>query len=275
MNTPTCVPRILRGLTFGLVVGLVALAPACSFSDFWAEYAGREQDDDAPAAGVVPTNTPWAYATPTPTALPTGTPYTYRPPATSTPRPAPTRTPTPAPTPSPTPLPSLLGELPAASDIPGDLEVTYEDADLTPEEVAAETTDPAAHLQRLRDWGYRRGAARELALEDPGMKEYLSELLGFQVSVLEFGSPGQARAAMDFQRVYAKAQADWDLDDEPAPDLGDASAALTGTAEYEGTDVQVAAIFVQQGNRLYRFIAVAGLYDPWDDAVAVARGTVK
>jgi hypothetical protein len=106
------------------------------------------------------------------------------------------------------------------------------------------------------------------------MSDYFSKLLGFQASVLEFGSAQQAREAMEFQRVYARAQPDWDLNDTPVERVGDTSIALTGSAEYEGTDVRVVAVFVQDGSRLYRFIAIAGLYDPFDDTVDIARETV-
>jgi hypothetical protein len=169
----------------------------------------------------------------------------------------------------------LLALLPTASDLPDDLTLDQEDADLTTPEVAAEADDAASYAAQLTAWTYRGGASRQFVLPDPGLGDFVSKLLGFQALVLEFGSAAPAREALDFQHSYALQRAGWDLQDVAGDAVGDASVTLTGTADYEGTTVQAVVVLVQRGARLYRFVAISGLADELDMTLRIARSAVQ
>lgn len=224
-----------------------------------------------------PTNTPWSYqATNTPWAYstPTEAPWSYEIP-TQTPR-TPTPTPTATRTPSPTPIPATdyLALLPGEDQVPGKLELAREDKDVTVEEVGEGFGAGAGLATSLERLDYRGGGLREFALPDPGLGDYLSRLLGMQTAVLEFGTDAQATEAMNVQQEFARNQDDWDIKSRDIEQIGDASLALTGDAVYEGTDVKVVAIFVRDGNRVFRFVSISGTYDAWDDTVKLAHTTV-
>ena len=127
----------------------------------------------------------------------------------------------------------------------------------------------------LEQLDYRGGGLRQFALPDPGLGDYLSRLLGMQTAVLEFGSAAQATEAMNVQQEFARNQDDWDIKTRNLDQIGDGSLALSGDAVYDDTDVKVVAIFVRDGNRVYRFVSISGTYDAWDDTVKLARATVS
>jgi hypothetical protein len=255
-----------------VLLSSVLLAGGCGFEAFVDDVLRSEEE---PArATAPPTNTPWSYSTPSATPMPTNTPWTWRPSrpaATSTP----TSRPTPSPTPSPTPVPvvNLLGCLPAMDDVPAGLRLDDEDATLSIDEVAGEVEDAAGYRDLLADWGYRGGSARQFSLPDPGLRDFLTRMLALEARALEFASAAAAGEAIAFQRDYAKQRPGWRLKDVAIDPLGDATYALSGTADYEGTEVSVAAIFIQDGNRVLRFVGIAGRLDPLDDTIEIARAS--
>jgi hypothetical protein len=149
-----------------------------------------------------------------------------------------------------------------------------EDGRVTVDEVGEGFGGDAGLADALRDLDFVGGGLREFALDNPGISEYFSRLLGMQTAVLEFGSAEQAAQAMDLQQSFARSQPDWDIDPKQIDQIADEAIALTGDAEYEGTDVIVVAIFVRDDDRVYRFISISGAYDAWDDTVELARKTV-
>ena len=257
-------------------LGIVLLAGGCSFEEFFSSDFDRSgarpeatatQGRTTPTATTTPpaTHTPWIYVPDKPT-------------RTSTPTPAPTRTPTPTPTPSPTatPVVNLLEELPGADDVPDNLRMEREEPTLTAEQVASEVETPDDYLRLLGDWGFRGGSLREFQHPSPGIGDFLSDkLLGLEVRGLEFGSQADALAAIEYQREFARNRAGWNLKDARVEQIGDATFALTGTAKYEGTEVSVAAIFVQDGNRVYRFVGVGGLEEPFDRTLQIVRAALS
>lgn len=251
------------------VAGIALLFTAgCSLEEFFGTDWSDDSVSGTPTATPVrstpmPTNTPWVFVTATPTSTPAPT---------STPTPRPTATPTP--TPSPTPVPDYLRFLPTLDAMPDDFELTAEDASLTAAEASEGFEDPAQLAERLNALGYESGAYREFALPDPGISEFVTKMLGFQATLMQFDSAGHASDAIAFQSAFARGQADWDLDDKAVERIADASTALTGTAVYEGTDVNVVVIFVRDGDLVYRFVAISGLYDAFDDTVEIARETL-
>jgi hypothetical protein len=282
------VSRSVRVVFLG-VGALLLVASGCGFSDVleWSGAPSVQTADSTPAAATVtatplrstpiPTATMWSYSTATPTPF-DDTLYvtrTPRPTATPTPTPSPTPTSSPTPTPSPTPVVSLLPALPTEEDLPNGLRLEREVAHLDTADIAREAEDSAAYERQLRDWGYTRGAAREFLLPNPGVVDFLTKMLGFDARVLEFGSAASATNAIEFQRDFALSRPDWRLNETSVERIGDATIALTGTADYQGMEVRVAAIFVRDGDLVYRFVAVSGGYDAFDDAVAIARRVVE
>jgi hypothetical protein len=222
----------------------------------------------------------WSYstATPTPIVTPaaTSTPRpTSTPTATATPTATSTPTPRPSPTPSPTPVVSLLPALPTEDDLPNGLRLDNEVAHLEIDAIARESDDPAEYGRRLQEWGYTRGAAREFLYPNPGVVEFLTRMLGFDARVMEFGSATHATSAIEFQRDFALARPDWRLRETSVDRIGDTTIALVGTADYQGMEVRVSAIFVRDGDRVYRFVAISGGYDAFSDAVDIARRVIE
>lgn len=283
------------------VGALLIVAAGCGFSDV-LEWAGEPSASNAtstpnggtgtaqPQVTPIPTAPMWVYATPTATiptsatATPTSdylsdvtrtpsTSATPTPAATSTPTPRPTATP--SPTATPVPLVSLLPFLPTEADLPGRMRLENEVEFLTVEQIASEAGNAAEYQRLLGEWGYTRGASREFLLPNPGVFEFLSELLGFEARVMEFDSANDATAAIEFQRDFALERPDWRLRETTVERIGDASMALTGTADYDGMEVRVSAIFVRDGDLVYRFVAVSGAYDAFSDAVRIARTVVE
>jgi hypothetical protein len=274
--------RLFRPLRWSTAIGGSALLLAsCGLNDLedWSWESDDSGSGDSATSTAQPTNTPWRYeATNTPWSYSTSTP-TETMPATPTPRrtPTPTVTPMPTrtPTPTPTPAPDYLALLPTVDDVPGRLELLREDGTVTVDEVGEGFGAGAGLADRLEELDFQGGGLREFALPNPGVSDYFSRLLGMQTAVLEFGSPADAELAMAAQVEFARDQPDWDLDSKAIDTIADSTIALKGDAEYEGTDVIAVAIFVRDGDHVYRFISIAGAYDAWDDTVELAKETVE
>lgn len=166
---------------------------------------------------------------------------------------------------------NLLDFLPAEDEVPNDMRLEREEATLTAEQVADEVEDPVEYLRLLDEWEFRGGSLREYQLPSPGISEFLSKLLGLEARGLEFGSSADALTAIEYQREFARNRDGWNLDDAKVEQLGDATFALTGTADYNGTEVSVAAIFVQDGNRVFRFVGVGGMEEPFDETLKIVK----
>ncbi|HUG14063.1 MAG TPA: hypothetical protein VMM78_03510 [Thermomicrobiales bacterium] len=169
---------------------------------------------------------------------------------------------------------SLLPALPTEDDLPSGLRLDREVSHLQIAEIARESEDAAEYERLLRQWGYTRGAAREFLYPNPGLVEFLTRVLAFDARVMEFASAAHATDAIEYQRDSALSRPDWRLSETDVERIGDASIALTGTADFEGMEVRVSAIFVRDGDVVYRFVAISGGYDAFGDAVNVARVVV-
>ncbi len=155
--------------------------------------------------------------------------------------------------------------------MPDGMRLEREEATLTAEQVADEVEESTEYLRLLEQWEFRGGSLREYQLPSPGISEFVSELLGLEARGMEFGSPADALAAIKYQREFARNRDGWNLDEAEIEQLGDATFALTGTADYDGTEVSVAAIFVQDGNRVFRFVGVGGLEEPFDETLKIVK----
>lgn len=249
--------RRWRRIAGGGLLASVLLLPACGFEDLWSTDSLDGEDGD-----------PQVTATPSSTPRPTATPWTYRPTV------VPGRTPsaTPSPTPTPVPATDLTVYLPTLDDLPGGFEQTREELNRSIDEVSVESNDPAEYTRLLRSLGYKQSVVREFQLPDPDIRDLLTKnLLGMEVQVMEFRGQGAARTALNYQMNVAQERDGWNLDPRDVEQFADGAWALAGTANYDGVDVTVGAIFILDGNRLYRFVGIGGREKPFGRTEDIVR----
>lgn len=262
--------RQWRSVAASTLLASVFLLSACGFEDLWSNDAFGEGDGDG--SGATPTTTARATSTP----MPTATPWTFR--ATPTPggttvvSPTPTPTQTPSPTATPVPATDLTVYLPTLEDLPGGFEQTRENLAQTIDDLSREANDPAEYAGLLVSLGFMQAVAREFQLPDPDLRDLLTKnLLGMEVQVLEFRNQGSARSALHYQLQVAQERDGWKLKARDVEQFADGAWALAGTANYDGIDVTVGAIFILDGNRVYRFVGIGGREKPFDRTEDIVR----
>lgn len=92
---------------------------------------------------------------------------------------------------------NLLDKLPMLEELPNGFAVTSDKTD-SAADIAASYPDPNAHLDRLQQWGFKQGAERDFEIPSPGLNDSMSKMILFNSAVSEFGSPEQARQAIEF-----------------------------------------------------------------------------
>lgn len=249
----------INGLTwrltfFAAIAALLVALAACS---------GPESRDDADPTStptVVPTETPLP---PTATATATASP-------TVTPEASPTLSPTTAPASpianaSPTAISELEPLLPTPEDLPngGAGYIIAEQGSRTAQELANAYSDPAAHLQRLNSWGFKRHIFRAFSRDDNAG--------GLPTTILttinEYGSPEQAGEAINWLKILATTQGAAEAE---APQLGDEAVAVTQpTAEGTAT----ASIYVREGPVVFVYFGQGG--EPLPILTAIAESVLK
>ncbi|MCO5175819.1 MAG: hypothetical protein M9890_02450 [Thermomicrobiales bacterium] len=244
---------VWRLAMFVAITALIVAAAACS---------GPDTRDDAD-----PTSTP--TETPTATPLPPTATATATPSPSATPEPSPTVTPTVAASPtgnaSPTAVSDLEPLLPALANLPdgGAGYIIAEQGTRTAQDLANAYSDPAAHLQRLNTWGFKRHVFRAFARDD--------ESGGLPSTILttinEYGSPEQAGEAINWLKILATTQGAAEAD---APQLGDEAVAVTQpTAEGTAT----ASIYIRQGPVVFVYFGQGG--EPLPVLTAIAESVLK
>lgn len=218
---------------------VVVLALACS---------GPESGDDSdptPTPTTTPTATP---VPPTPTTPPTVVP-------TATVAASPTISPTAAsasPTlgASPTAIAELQSRLPALTDLPngGEGYSIAEEGTRSAQELANAYADPAAHLQRLNTWGFKRHVFRAFVRGDEADGRPSTIL----ATINEYGSPDQASDALLWLNRLATTQGATEA--EP-PALGDEAVAVT---QPTSGGVPTASIYIRDGAYVYVYFAQGG-----------------
>ncbi|MGH9173726.1 MAG: hypothetical protein ACRD1H_05195, partial [Vicinamibacterales bacterium] len=123
--------------------------------------------------------TPIVYPTATPTVPPTPT------------RPIPTATPTVVPA-EPVDLAQFF---PTDEQLPPEFSI-FDDLVITAEEVASDYPDPAAHLQRLEEWGFQGLVARWYQLPESLLVNDRMNIMS--VGIYQYGSNEQAIAAVEW-----------------------------------------------------------------------------
>lgn len=157
----------------------------------------------------------------------------------------------------PAPDGPLLELLPGVDALPDGLAIV-EEGPLTIEQAADLHPDPTAQLERLREWGFRDAARREF---QPSSGD--GPLTSLIVAVADFGSPEQARMALDAGHAEVKAVAagastvETQVTDAIIQRIGDYSLAAEGTVEIEGQSIAVAYVFVQDGSLAYTIVGLA------------------
>jgi hypothetical protein len=162
----------------------------------------------------------------------------------------------------------LLLILPVAEDFPEGWSVT-EEALLIPEDFASEYADPAAAANNLVSWGWQRGAYRGYELGADFLTDINTQLYAVYVSAVVFGDAAGANTAMwaDVDNNLVQ-QTQQELVEAPLSPIGEQSYAAQGPlALDDGTQAQVAAVWVQAGPLWIRVLAGAGTQY---DAVAAA-----
>lgn len=236
-----------------------------------------------PSATPPPTNTP-----PPPTATATAT----SPPATPTRPPdvvvtreivRPTETPFIEQEPTPTPgsggdsgmfLPDdLLLIMPVAEDFPEGWLVS-EEGPISPEDIAAEYSDPAAQAAEFVNWGWQRAVYRGYELGDEFVTDPNTQLVAVYASSVVFGDAAGANTAMwaDVDNNLNQ-QIQQELSEAPLSPIGEQSyAALGPLALDDGTQAQVGVVWVQAGPLWIRVLAAGGQqYDVVSGAALVAE----
>lgn len=145
------------------------------------------------------------------------------------------------------------------SELPAEGYIIAEEGTRTAQELANAYSDPAAHLDRLNDWGFQRHAFR--AFNGPGGSAELP--YSVLTTVNEYGSPEQAEEALQWLRRLGTTTGATEVD---PPRVGDSTVSLTiPTADGELT----ASIYVRSGAIVYVYFAQGG--EPLEFVEVVAQ----
>ncbi len=144
------------------------------------------------AVDASPTQEPTSFASPTERATPIPAPA------------SPTVGASPPRSASPTAVAELRDILPGVDELPGEGYIIAEEGARTAQELANAYADPAAHLQRLNEWGFRRHVFRAFTRDSGGENDQLPTTI--LTTVNEYGSPEQADEAIDWLARLARTQ---------------------------------------------------------------------
>jgi hypothetical protein len=161
---------------------------------------------------------------------------------------------------SPTPTVVPLDErLPQLDDLPGSGYSIAEEGTRTAEELAEAYSDPAAHLRRLDEWGFKRHIFRAFSLTDSSDNRLPPNIL---TTINLYGSDEQAEDALQWLRQLGTATGATDAE---APSVGDSAVALTVPTS---DGVPTASVYVRQGAILFVYFAEGGDPLPAVDSIA-------
>lgn len=228
------------------------------------EITATETPTSPPEPSPTPVSTPSPEATPEPDPTPTDEPVE----PTATPEPDPTPEPEPTPTEEPTATPQPV---PAADTLP-DVEdlseggfILVNEGDRTADQLAQAYIDPAAHLARLEEWGFRQHVFREFTRNSTGEGDTLPTYVLATVNV--YGSPEQADLARQWLERLQVSQGATVID---PPEIGDAALAMS---QQTSTGEAVAWVVFTLGDRVHIFYAQGN--EPMPEAVLVATNVYR
>lgn len=162
-------------------------------------------------------------------------------------------------------------ELPTLAELPDGFVVTRE-GPLTAEELAALHPDPATQLVRLQQWGFVQAVRREF--EPANNAAGVGTLTYFAAAVVEFGSPEQAREAIQTAHAEALVAGSTQMSDVPAPQIGDLTLASDGTVQITNITYAASYVFIQDGPRAWTFVGLATSDSPLQLVTDVAVTTL-
>lgn len=238
------------------------------------EIATIQAEDATPTVPIEPTGTATRTAVETSTIEPVST---STPSPTVPPEPTATNTVEPTATEEPSPTPEqdrdYLSLLPTVEDLPVGFALVEEGA-LTAPEIAAAYDDPNAHLDLLESWGFKGGARRNFEIPSPGLDGAFAKTILITASVVEHGSPEQAREAAEHNRDTIQSGEGAELPSVGVGQIGDNAFGIQGTIS-EGEDSAIFAfIWVQVGNLSYSFRGASLGHNPLEDIITIANATL-
>jgi hypothetical protein len=142
--------------------------------------------------------------------------------------------------------------LPQVADLPGDGSgyTIAEEGTRSAQDLANAYADPAAHLQRLNEWGFKQHVYRSFSLAASANDPKLPYTI--LTTINEYGSPEQASDAVKWLKSLATAQG---ASEATAPTVGDEVVAITQpTSNGEPT----ASIYVRRDSIVYVYFAQGG-----------------
>jgi hypothetical protein len=143
--------------------------------------------------------------------------------------------------------------------MPGAGYTIAEEGTRTAEELAEAYADPAAHLRRLDEWGFKRHIFRAFSLENSNDNRLPPTILA---TINLYGSDEQAEDALQWLRQLGTATGATDAE---APSIGDNAVALTLPTS---DGVPTASIYVRDGAILFVYFAEGG--DPLPAVTGIA-----
>ncbi|MGE3845149.1 MAG: hypothetical protein AB7I50_26615 [Vicinamibacterales bacterium] len=143
--------------------------------------------------------------------------------------------------------------------MPGAEYTIAEEGTRTAEELAEAYADPAAHLRRLDEWGFKRHIFRAFSLENSNDNRLPPTILA---TINLYGSDEQAEDALQWLRQLGTATGATDAE---APSIGDNAVALTVPTS---DGVSTASIYVRDGAILFVYFAEGG--DPLPAVTGIA-----
>lgn len=155
---------------------------------------------------------------------------------------------------------ALSDRLPELADMPGDGYIVADEGTRTAEDLAEAYADPAAHLRRLEEWGFKRHLYRAFSRDGSGSGTLPPSILA---TINEYGSDEQAEAALQWLRQLGAATG---AEAAEAPPVGDNAVAQT-VATADG--VPTASVYVRDGAVLFVYFAQGGDPLPAVSSIAV------
>jgi hypothetical protein len=155
----------------------------------------------------------------------------------------------------------LRAVLPQLAELPGQGYIVAEEGTRTAEELAAAYADPAAHLRRLEEWGFRRHAFRAFSRESSGAADPLPPAI--LATINEYGSPEQAEQALQWLLRLATTQGATEVE---APRVGENAVAVTLPTS---AGVPTASVYVRRAAYVFVYFAEGG------DPLAAVKGIAQ
>ena len=149
--------------------------------------------------------------------------------------------------------------------MPGEGFIIAEEGSRTAQDLANAYADPAAHLQRLNEWGFRRHVYRAFSRDATGETDALPTTI--LTTVNEYGSPEQAEEAIDWLARLARTQGATEAEGVGFGDRVEAFTVATASG------YPTASIYIRLGASILVYYAEGG--DPLPAVVQIATAVSR